>query len=74
MNNDRKRPLSDEPGTSRGLGHVVYGDHASESTHAEREKDARVVTEASQDSFPASDPPNYTVGNPNRSTSTDEKI
>jgi hypothetical protein len=72
MNDDGKRAMSDETGAPRGLGHVVYGDHNAEPAHPEREEDAKVITEASEESFPASDPPNYTVGNPNRSTSPDE--
>jgi len=72
MKDDRNRPTTDETGARRGLGHVVYGDQDAEPTRAERKKDAKVVTEASEESFPASDPPNYTVGNPNRATSPDE--
>lgn len=68
MNDERTRDEKEETASERGLGRVVYGDREAERTRREKAEDAAVVTEASEESFPASDPPNYAVGNPNRAT------
>lgn len=47
----------------RGLGRVVYGgDRAREQDAPAEEEPAAVVEEASEESFPASDPPAYAKG------------
>jgi hypothetical protein len=69
MNDQRKQSNSEESGAERGLGRVIYGDKEAKRTRSDKAEDAAVVTEASEESFPASDPPNYAVGNPNRVTS-----
>jgi hypothetical protein len=68
MNHDRRDEPDKETGAARGLGKVVYGQSEGERGESVSAEDAAVVTEASEESFPASDPPNYTVGNVNRVT------
>ncbi len=68
MDRDRQNE-PDQASGARGLGRVVYGQSEGERGESGATEEAAVVTEASEESFPASDPPNYTVGNVNRVTS-----
>ena len=50
-----------QPDAPRGLGHVVYSDPTPPPATAPADPE---IEDASEDSFPASDPPGYAVGNP----------